>query len=87
MFRSIKITFPVKKKNKDDILKCTANFFESDAGCCFVLGETNRDLQRQRHTVSEGCIIEDLVTDEVYKCIGVTFTKKPKYPILQVVPV
>ena len=52
MFRSIKITFPVKKKNKDDILKCTANFFESDAGCCFVLEETNRDLQRQRHTVS-----------------------------------
>ncbi len=88
MQRAIKITFPVKKKNQDDTYKVMANFFESDAGSCFILGETNRKLQRQRHTVTEGCIIEDLITDKAYKCIGVSLTEgRSKFPIMQVIPV
>lgn len=85
MKRPIKITFPVKKKGKDDTFRTTATFTESDEVRCFTLKETNRELQRLRHTVTEGCLIEDLITDEVFRCIGVTFTTgRAKYPIMLV---
>ena len=87
MQKSIKITFPVKKKNQDDTYKTMADYTESEGGLCFTLNETNRKLQRLRHTVIEGCIIEDLITDEVFRCIGVTFTEgKCKFPIMLVEP-
>ncbi len=87
MQKSIKITFPVKKKNQDDTYRTMATYTESDGGRCFILNETNRKLQRLRHTVTEGCLIEDLITDEVFKCIGVTFTEgKCKCPIMLVEP-
>ena len=88
MQKSIKITFPVKKKNQDDTYRTMATYTESEGGRCFTLNETNRKLQRLRHTVTEGCLIEDLITDQVYRCIGVTFTKgRSKLPIMQVIPV
>ena len=68
MQRAIKITFPLKKKNKDDAYKVMANFFESDAGSCFILGETNRELQRQRHTVTEGSLTDN--TASLYSSSG-----------------
>ena len=88
MQRAIKITFPVKKKNQDDTYRTMATYTESECGCCFTLNETNRKLQRRRHTVTEGCIIEDLITDKAYKCIGVSLTEgRSKFPIMQVIPV
>ena len=88
MQRPIKITFPVKKKNKDDTCRMNANYIESAGGRCLILGKTKRELERQRHTVAEGCIIEDLINDEVFKCIGVAFTEsRPIHPILMVEPV
>ena len=88
MQKSIKITFPVKKKNQDDTYRTMATYTESEGGRCFTLNETNRKLQRLRHTVTEGCLIEDLITDEIFRCIGVTFTEgKCKFPIMQVIPV
>ena len=87
MQKSIKITFPVKKKNQDDTYRTMATYTESEGGRCFTLNETNRKLQRLRHTVSEGYLIEDLITDEVFRCIGVTFTEgKSKFPIMLVEP-
>ena len=88
MQKTIKITFSVKKKNKDDTCRMNANYIESAEGRLFILTKSNRELQRQRHTVTEGCIIEDLINDEVFKCIGVTFTtSRPIYPIMLVEPV
>ena len=88
MQKSIKITFPVKKKNQDDTYRTMAIYTESEGGRFFILQETNRKLQRLHHTVTEGSLIEDLITDEIFKCIGVTFTEgKCKFPIMQVIPV
>ncbi len=88
MQKCIKIIFPVKKKNQDDTYKTLANYKESEDGRCFILQETNRQLQRLHHEVTEGCLIEDLITDEVFRCIGVTFTEgKSKYPIMLIEPV
>lgn len=87
MQKSIKITFPVKKKNQDDTYRTMATYTEAEGCRCFTLKETNRMLQRLRHTVTEGCLIEDLITDQVYRCIGVTFTEgKSKFPIMLVEP-
>ena len=68
MQKSIKITFPVKKKNQDDTYRAIATYTESEGGRCFTLNE-------------------DLITDEVFRCIGVTFTEgKSKFPIMLVEP-
>ena len=88
MLRSIKITFPVKKKNHDDTYKTMAQYEELGDARCFILPETNRALTRKHHIVTEGCIIEDLITEETFRCLSVHFTiGQSKHPILQVTPV
>lgn len=88
MRKGIKITFPVKKKNRTDIYKLMAEYSEDGENRCFTLTETNRDLQRKHHNVTHGCLIEDLVTGEAFKCIEVTLTPgKSKYPVMLVTPV
>ena len=88
MIRSIKITFPVKKKNRDDTYKTMAQYEELGDARCFILPETNRALIRKHHIVTEGCIIEDLITEETFRCINVNLTiGQSKYPILQVTPI
>ena len=88
MQTGIEITFPVKKKGRDDICRLMAEYRESDAGRCFILHETNRKLTRKRHTVTEGCLIEDLISGKTFKCVGVTLTEgQSKFPIMQVEPV
>ncbi len=87
MQKCIKITFPAKKKYQDDTYKTMAIYTESEGSRCFILQETNRQLQRLHHMVTEGCLIEDLISDEVFRCIKVTFTEgKCKFPIMEVEP-
>ena len=47
MIRSIKITFPVKKKNRDDTYKTMAQYEELGDARCFILPETNSTLKRK----------------------------------------
>jgi hypothetical protein len=88
MQRGIHITFPVKKKNKPDTYRTMANYRELGDSRCFWLHETKRQLRHKRHVVTEGCIIEDLVTGERFKCVKVIVPDiRPKCPIMQVVPI
>ena len=88
MQRGIHITFPVKKKNKPDTYRTIANYRELGDSRCFWLHETKRQLRHKRHVVIEGCIIEDLVTGERFKCVKVIVPDiRPKCPIMQVVPI
>ena len=88
MQRGIHITFPVKKKNKPDTYRTMAYYEEQGDARCFYLAETQRDLRHKRHKVTEGCIIEDLVTGERFECIFVLIPgHRPKRPIMQVVPI
>jgi len=79
MERSIKITFPVKKKGTNDTYRTMSEFHQLGDALCFVLHETTRGLQRKNHFVTEGCIIEDLITGETFKCFQVTLTVVPPH--------
>ncbi len=88
MQKGIRITFPVKKKNKPDTYRTIADYKELGDARCFYLRETQRDLRHKRHVVTEGCIIEDLITGERFKCFYVLIPDvRPKRPIMQVVPI
>lgn len=86
MQKGIRITFPVNKKNKPDTYRTMADYREVGDSRCFRLPETQRQLRHKRHVVTEGCIIEDLVTGERYRCFHVLIPdQRPKRPIMQVV--
>ncbi len=88
MQTTVKITFPVKKKNKLDTYRTVAEYKELGSACCFYLSETQRDLRHKRHKVTEGCIIEDLITGEQFRCFHVLIPdQRPKRPIMQVVKI
>ena len=86
MVRFIHITFPTKKKNKHDIYRTSADYQELGDARCFVLPETQRQLRHKHHVVTDGCIVEDLITGETYRCFKVLIPElRPKRPIMQVV--
>ncbi|MCR5335599.1 MAG: hypothetical protein K6E42_03500 [Synergistes sp.] len=88
MQKGIRITFPVRKKSKPDTFRTIAEYRELGNDRCFLLSETQRDLRHKHHVVTEGCIIEDLVTGERFKCSYVLITDyRPKRPIMWVVPI
>lgn len=87
MLKSIHITLPVWKQNKPDTYRTFAESQELGDVRCFVLPDTQRDLRHKHHVVTEGCIIEDMITGEKYKCLKVVIPElRPKRPIMQVVP-
>ena len=88
MLKSIHITFPVNKKNKPDTYRTMADYRELGDTRCFWLPETQRQLRHKHHVVAEGCVIEDLITGERFKCSRViTPDIRPKRPILRVEPI
>ena len=88
MQKGIEITFPVRKKNQVDTYRTLASYSEFGNSRCFTLPETNQELMRKHHLVTEGCMIEDLITGERFKCFHVNLTEgRTKHPIMMVEPV
>ena len=86
MKKFIHITFPAKKKNKHDVYHTSADYQELGEVRFFVLPETQRQLRHKHHVVTDGCIIEDLIIGETYRCFKVLIRElRPKRPIMQVV--